>query len=133
MGPEEEIQNHNLMKTHSMKVYAAALAAFAFATASLQAGPGPHQVYVPLKSAAEAQALKPGTQIAVTCPACKAVSVAAVDKGKSHVHSFTCTVCKHSFDLEPVAGGKVSVGKLVCRDTATGKKMPLQMCAQMHK
>lgn len=121
------------MKTSAIKVYGAALAALVFATASLQAGPGPQQIYVPVKSHAEAEALKPDTKIAVTCPSCGAVSVSTVGKDKSHMHSFTCQLCKHSFELEPVAGGKATAGKLLCKDTVTGKKMPLQMCAQMHK
>ena len=113
-------------------MYGVALAALAFATTSVLAGPGPHQVYTPLKSYAEAAALKPDTKIAVTCPSCGAVSLGSVDKSKSHLHSFTCTVCKHSFDLETAAAGRTNVGKLVCKDTVTGKKMSLQMCAQMH-
>jgi predicted RNA-binding Zn-ribbon protein involved in translation (DUF1610 family) len=121
------------MKTRTLKIYGAALAALVFATASLQAGPGPQQVYTPVKTYAAAEALKPDTKIAVTCPACGAMSVSSVDKSKSHMHSLTCTVCKHSFELEPVAGGKATAGKLVCKDTSTGKKMPLQMCAQMHR
>jgi predicted RNA-binding Zn-ribbon protein involved in translation (DUF1610 family) len=122
------------MKTHHhiLKSTAALLLAMAIAAGSLYAGPGALQVYAPVKTHAEAEALKPNTKIAVTCPACGAVSTSVVDKSKSHLHSFTCTMCKHSFEIEPVAGGKATSARLVCKDTATGKKMPLQMCAEMH-
>ena len=122
------------MKTHRyiLKSTGAVLAALAIASASLYAGPGPLQVYAPVKTHAEAEALKPKTKIAVTCPSCGAVSTSVVGKEKSHLHSFTCTMCKHSFEIVPVAGGKATSARLVCKDTATGKKMPLQMCAEMH-
>jgi len=122
------------MKTdhYILKTTGAVLAALAIASASLYAGPGPQQVFAPVKTHAEAEALKPQTKIAVTCPSCGAVSVSTVDKAKSQVHSFTCTMCKHTFEIEPVAGGKATAGPLFCKDTVTGKKMPLQMCAEMH-
>jgi transposase-like protein len=120
------------MKNHAIKFYAAALGALVFATSSLQAGPGPQQIYVPVKTAAEAEALKADTKIAITCPSCNAVTVSTVDKNKSHMHGFSCPVCKHTFELEPVGSGKASAGRLACKDTATGKKMSLQLCAQMH-
>jgi transposase-like protein len=120
------------MKTHRFtKVTIAAVAAFVIASANVLAGPGP-QIYLPVKSHAAAEALKPNTKIAVTCPSCGAVSVSNVGKEKTHLHSFNCSACKHSFEIESVAGGKASAGKLVCKDTTTGKKMPLQMCAEMH-
>ena len=120
------------MKTHAIKFYGAALAALILGTASLQAGPGP-LTFVPVKSHAEAEGLKPATKIAVTCPSCGAVSVSVVDKSKSHMHGFSCPVCKHTFAIEPVGSGKATAGKLTCKDTVSGKKMSLQMCAQMHQ
>jgi predicted RNA-binding Zn-ribbon protein involved in translation (DUF1610 family) len=113
------------------KILGAALAALIMASASSQAGPGP-QVFVPVKTAAQAEALPAKTQIAVTCPSCGAVSISTVDKAKTHMHAFNCTSCKHTYSLEAVGSGKASAGKLVCRDTATGKTMPLHMCAKMH-
>ncbi len=103
-------------------------------TTNAQAGPDPSaRTYAPIKTYQEAEALKPGTKIAVTCPSCGAVTVSKVDKEKSHLKSVTCGMCKHSFEIEPVGSGKASVGKLVCKDPQTGKKMALAMCAEMHK
>lgn len=97
------------------------------------AGPGPQQTFAPVKNRAEAESLKPKTKIAITCPSCGAVTLSAVDKGKAHLHSFDCAVCKHRFEMEPVGSGKASAGRLVCRDSVTGKKMPLRICAEMHR
>ena len=131
--PEHSLQpNYKNMQRNLIKTIGAAFAVLLIASGTTQAGPGP-QVFVPVKSRAEAESLPAKTKIAVTCPSCGAVSVSAVDKEKSHLHSFHCPSCKHSFDVESVGSGKASAGKLVCKDAATGKKMALQMCAEMHR
>jgi predicted RNA-binding Zn-ribbon protein involved in translation (DUF1610 family) len=107
--------------------------ALALLCGAAQAGPGPQQTFAPVKSRAEAESLKPKTKIAITCPSCGAVTVSSVDKGKAHLHSFDCPVCKHSFEMDPVGSGKASAGRLVCRDSVTGKEMPLRICAEMHR
>jgi hypothetical protein len=118
---------------HTVKLLTAVSAlAFGLFATSAQAGPGPHQTFAPVKSAQEAEALKPGTMIAVTCPACGAVTTMKVDKEKSHMHSVMCGACKHSFEIVSVGGGKATMTQLVCKDPTTGKKMPLHMCAEMH-
>ena len=109
----------------------AAMAALIIAASPAFAGPGP-QVFVPVKTAAQAEALPANTKIALTCPSCGAVSVTSVDKNKSYMHSFNCPSCKHTFALESVGSGKAQSGKLTCKDTASGKTMPLHMCAMMH-
>ena len=101
-------------------------------TTTAQAGPSAQQTYALVKSAQEADALKVGTKIAVTCPSCGAVTVSKVDKTKSHMHEMKCGACQHTFEVVPVAAGKASITKLICRDPKTGKKMALNMCAEMH-
>ena len=101
-------------------------------TTNAQAGPTAHQTYTLVKSAQDADALKVGTKIAVTCPSCGAVTVTKVDKAKSHMHGMACGACKHTYEVLPIAGGKTSLTKLICKDPKTGKKMALSMCAEMH-
>ena len=72
------------MKRMTSMVGLAVVAMLSFATVPVQAGPGPQQVYTPVKTRAEAEALPSNTKIAVTCPSCDAVSVSTVDKEKSH-------------------------------------------------
>lgn len=114
-------------------ILAAICALGLFSAGTAQAGPGQQQVYRPVKTYEAASALAPKTKIAITCPSCGAVSVSAVNKEKSHLKSFDCSVCKHSFELVPSGSGKASVGNLVCKDTKTGRKMSLKLCAEMHK
>jgi len=121
------------MKSTTISKHLATLCAVSFIGAAVaHAGPGPQQVYRPVKSYEAASALAPKTRIAVTCPSCGAVSVSTVGKDKSHLKSFTCTACNHSFEVVPTGSGKASVGALICKDPKTGKKMPLKMCAEMH-
>jgi len=88
--PEHSLQpNYKNMHRNLIKTIGAAFAALLIASGTTQAGPGP-QVFVPVKSRAEAESLPAKTKIAVTCPSCGAVSVSAVDKEKSHLHSFHC-------------------------------------------
>lgn len=97
---------------------------------SVQAGPGP-QVYVPVKTQKQLDALKPNTKITIACSDCGAVMVTKVKKDRSNLHKFECPVCKHSFEITPVAGGKATSARLVCRDSK-GKVMNLSLCAEMH-
>ena len=100
---------------------------------STQAGPPPAQfILKPVKTHAELEALKPGTKISMTCPDCGMMVMTKVAKDRSNLHHFECPVCKHSFDLVPLAGGKASQAKLLCKDSK-GRKMPLRVCAEMHK
>ncbi len=118
---------------HSTKILTAMTAiVIGLLTTNAQAGPGPHITYAPVKTAQEAEALKPKTRIAITCPMCGAVTTSVVDKEKSHMHGVACGACKATFEVIPVGSGKTTVTKLTCKDTKTGKKMPLQMCAEMH-
>lgn len=120
------------MKITAKILTAMSALALGLITTTAQAGGGPHQTYAPIKSAQEAEALKPGTKLAVTCPSCGAVTTSTVDKAKTHMHSMTCGSCQTTFEVMSVAGGKGSAPKLLCKDGKTGKKMPLSMCAEMH-
>ena len=122
------------MKLIKISQLLAVLCAVSFTTATTaHAGPGPQQVYRPVKSYEAAAELAPKTKVAVSCPSCGAVSVSTVGKDKSHLKSFSCTVCQHNFEIVPTGSGKASVGTLVCKDTKTGRKMALKMCAEMHR
>ena len=83
----------------------------------MQAGPAP-QVYAPVRTEKEANALKPGERIAVSCGNCGAITVITVDKDRSILHSFQCPGCKREFRVK-VAGesGKMrTVGEYVLVD-----------------
>lgn len=121
------------MKTTVKILTAISALALGLSTTTAQAGgPTAHQTYTRVKSAQDAAALKVGTKIAVTCPSCGAVTTSTVDKAKSHMHGVTCGACQTTFEVLPIAAGKASVTKLLCKDGKTGKKMPLNVCAEMH-
>lgn len=103
-----------------------------FLPLSVQAQPNPNpKVFMPVKSKAELDALKAGTNITITCPDCGMVVMTKVKKDRSNLNHFDCPVCKHSFTLTPVAGGKAQLAQLVCKDSK-GHTMPLRLCAEMH-
>ena len=86
---------------------------------------------MPVKSQKELDALKAGTNITITCPDCGMVVMTKVKKDRSNLSHFDCPVCKHSFKLMSLAGGKAKQARLVCKDSK-GHTMPLQLCAEMH-
>jgi rubredoxin len=119
-------------QTRWLPVIVLAIAFAGFAPKSAQAGPDRSiQVFHPVKTQEEVQAIKPGTKVAVTCPDCKAVIVKKVNKDKSNLTHFDCPVCKHSFELVPSPTAKTQIPKLLCRDSK-GHVMPLNLCAEMH-
>lgn len=117
---------------HTSKLVAALFAIGLLCAESAQAGPGPQQIYTPIKSSQEADALPAKTKITVTCPSCGAITASTVDKEKSHMKSFACGMCKHTYEIVATGSGKASAGRLVCKDPKSGKTMPLQMCAMHH-
>lgn len=97
------------------------------------AGPGPGQVFQPVKSKQELSVLKPGTQVAHECPHCGTIAVSKVGKDRSHAESFTCPVCKMQITYRDTGGGKgPRLGLIDCVDVKTGKKMSAKVCAA-HK
>src|SRR5215218_4903935 len=118
------------MKPKRMKLSILLGAALAMANLIALAGPGPQDVYQPLRSKQELTALKPGTRIAHECPHCGAITVSKAQKDKSHAEGFTCPVCKMELTYRDTGGGKGGKMALVdCIDTKTGKKMSARVCA----
>ena len=85
--------------------------------AQAQAGPGYHESYVPVKTMKEAEAIKPGTRLAVACPDCGAVTVFTADTDHKYLKGFTCDRCKAKFVSHTVGGRGTTVGTLVYEDT----------------
>ena len=107
----------------------AVIAAFTF---SAVAGPGPQDIYRPLRSKQELSALKAGTRIAHECPHCGSITVSKAQKDGSHAQGFTCPVCKMEYTYRDTGGGKGSKLALIdCVETKSGKKMSARVCA-MH-
>jgi len=101
--------NHHIVMniTHHSKAFAAFVGAAAMILApNVQAGPGPRQVFTPVKTMKQAQALKPGTQIAISCGNCGGISTLTVDDDRSFMKGVTCPSCKHVFRIMPGGGGR---------------------------
>ena len=109
---------------------AASFAGFLPQSAPAEPNPNP-KIFMPVKSQKELDALKAGTNITITCPDCGMVVMAQVKKDRGNLSHFDCPVCKHSFTLTSLAGGKAKQARLVCKDSK-GHTMPLQLCAEMH-
>ncbi len=100
---------------------------------AVYAGPGPQQVFRPVKSKQELSVLKPGTQIAHECPHCGAISISKVGKDHKDAEGHTCPVCKMTVTYRDTGGGKGQrLGLIDCVDVKTGKKMSARVCAA-HK
>ena len=116
-----------------MKLTFLLCAAVAALNVAALAGPGPQDVYRPIRSKQELSALKPGTRIAHECPHCGTITVTKAQKDKSHAEGFTCPVCKMELTYRDTGGGKGGRQTLIdCIDTKTGKKMSARVCA-MHR
>jgi hypothetical protein len=93
----------NLIKTLTR------LALVAFATITLgataQAGPGIIEHYMPVKSTKEAEALKTGDKVAISCGNCGAVSTFTVGADRSFLMGYTCSSCKKKFVARSDAHG----------------------------
>jgi predicted RNA-binding Zn-ribbon protein involved in translation (DUF1610 family) len=120
--------------TRILLVCSVAASFLGFLPQNTQAGTNPwnYGIFMPVKTQSELNALKPNTKIAITCPDCGMVVVTKVNKDKSNLRHFECSVCKHSFELTPVAGGKAHLAQLLCKDSK-GHTMPLHLCAEMHQ
>jgi len=104
-------------------VFAVVLAASSFA------GPGPQQIFTPVKDRKALSVLKPGSYVAHECPHCGAIHTQKVGKDESQAAGFTCPVCKMKFEYRDSGGGKAKSGRISCVDVATGKEMPAKVCA----
>ena len=118
------------MKMKSLKLNLLLGAAVAAMNLAAFAGPGPQQVFQPLKSKQELSVLKPGTQVAHECPHCGTITVSKVGKDQAHAEGHTCPVCKMTITYRDTGGGKGPKLPLIdCVDVKTGKKMSARVCA----
>ena len=121
------------MKMKSLRLSLLLGAAVAAMNLAAFAGPGPGQVFQPVKSKQELSALRPGTQVAHECPHCGTITVSKVGKDQAHAESHTCPVCKMQITYRDTGGGKgPKLGLIDCVDVKTGKKMSARVCA-VHK
>ncbi len=118
------------MKTsyHISKLAGVFLAVLALTSAPLLAGPGPQQVFRPVKDYKALSALSAGSQVAVECPHCGTVGVSKVGSDKSHTEGFTCPECKLRFTFRDTGSGKARAGRFVCVDDK-GREMSAKVCA----
>ncbi len=81
------------------------------------AGPDPSNTrwYAQVKTMAEAEAIKPGAEIAMVCGKCGAVTTMVADKDRSFLHGFTCELCKDKFVVRQDSHGG-SHADYVCED-----------------
>jgi predicted RNA-binding Zn-ribbon protein involved in translation (DUF1610 family) len=92
---------------HSKTLGALIAAVFAITLASeAQAGPGPQQVFTPVKTMKQAQSLRPGSRIAISCGNCGGITTYTVDEGRSYLKGYTCPSCKRVYRVMPGGGGR---------------------------
>ena len=112
------------MKTNIIRYLLCSVLALTFA-ATAEAGPGPTQFYKPVTTLQEAEAIKPGTRIAVRCGYCGAINTMVANADRSYLHEFTCPACKHKFVLRSNGHGG-SNGAYVCEDDSGHRATLLQ-------
>ncbi len=82
---------------------------FTMASASeTKAGPGPQQVFTPVKTMKEALSIKAGTPIAISCGNCGNVTVFKADEEHSYMKGYTCPSCKRVYRVMPGGGGRAA-------------------------
>ncbi len=79
------------------------------------AGPGPQQIFTPVETMKQAEAIKPGKTIAFSCGNCGSMSVTVADTDRSYLHGYTCDRCKKKFVRRDNAHGQ-ALGSFVCED-----------------
>ena len=103
---------------YSKTLGALGAAVFAVALASeAQAGPGPQQVYMPVRTMKQAQSLAVGTPISYSCGNCGAAVTTTVTPERSHLSSFTCPGCKRTFRVISPGGGSKGTDIYVLADS----------------
>ena len=106
------------MNYHIIRKSLRALFAALFVTglvAQAQAGPG-IQSFAPVKTMKEAQAIKPGTTIAVACGNCGITTVFTAGEDRSYLRGYTCTHCKTKFVARMVGGHGSTIPTFVYED-----------------
>lgn len=93
------------MKTNIItRILCTALLTFGLITSAL-AGPGPHEVYTPVKTMPEAQKIPVGSRIALSCDNGGPVTIVTVEAGRDYLKGFTCPVSKKLYRFSPGGGG----------------------------
>jgi hypothetical protein len=101
--------HHMNITKYSKTLDAIVAAVFAIALASeAQAGPGPQQVFTPVKTMKQAQSLMPGSRIAISCGNCSGITTYVVDEERSHMKGFTCPSCNRVYRVTPGGGGRAA-------------------------
>ncbi len=112
------MNNHIISKT--LRGLLAALFVLTI-VAQAQAGPGQHVSYAPVKTMKQAEAINPGTRLAVSCGNCGGVTVFTAGEDRSYVRSDTCPTCKTKFVARIVGGRGTTVATFVYEDKAGGQ------------
>lgn len=86
--------------------------------AQAHAGPGIHETYVPVRSMKEAQAIKPGTHLAISCGNCGVTTVFVAGEDRSYLHGYTCERCKKKFVARMIGGRGTTIPTFVYEDAA---------------
>jgi hypothetical protein len=73
---------------------------------SAVAGPGPREVYAPVKTVAQAQEIPIGSRIALSCDDGGPVTIVTVEKDRDYLKGFTCPVTHRVYHFAPGGGGR---------------------------
>jgi predicted RNA-binding Zn-ribbon protein involved in translation (DUF1610 family) len=65
--------------------------------ATSKADSGTRQTFTPVKTMKEAEAIKPGEKIAISCANCGSVTTITVGKDRSFLKGYVCDQCKKKF------------------------------------
>jgi hypothetical protein len=88
-------------------VLCGALFGFGVVTSGV-AGPGPQQVFAPVKTMAAAKKIPVGSRIALSCDNGGPVTVVTVGKDRDYLKGFTCPVSKRLYRFSPGGGSHAS-------------------------
>jgi len=117
-GPSSK-QTPTKMNHHIISKTMRGLLAALFVTglvAQAQAGPGYHESFVPVKTMKEAEAIKPGTRLAISCGNCGITSVFVAGADHSFARGYTCEHCKKKFVARMIGGRGTTIGTFVYED-----------------
>ncbi|HEY5704857.1 MAG TPA: hypothetical protein VIT91_05685 [Chthoniobacterales bacterium] len=108
------------MKSNAIKHFTLALVAAFFTivvSASAQGGRGGHETYLSVKTKKQAEGIKPGERVAISCGNCGAFTIFIVDKDRSYLQDYTCHTCKRKFVVRTNPHGG-TIGYFVYEDKA---------------
>lgn len=92
------------MKTNIIiRILFSVLLTFGVITSAV-AGPGPHEVYTPVKTMTEAQKIPIGSRIALSCDNGGPITVVTVEKDRDYLKGFKCPVTGRLYHFAPGNG-----------------------------